>query len=291
MLRIEDIKRLVITSLVSDEELMETLVLKGGNAIEILQKRHFIALSRASYDIDFSMEDNFDDKIEEISIRVKNAISKTFEENGLTIFDYKFAVKPMVLKEELKDFWGGYNIEFKITSTENFISEKGNPERLRRTAIAVLPNHSPKIEIEISKHEYVEGKIETDVDGYRIYLYSPEMIAFEKVRAICQQLPEYSAIVPSHSPRPRARDFYDIFLMITQHAIDPSTDQHKQLIKNIFEAKHVPIHFIRSMHENLALHRQDWQNVLDTIPATHQVETFDFYVEFVLNSFQPLTFD
>lgn len=35
----EDIKKLVIIALVTDEQLMETLVLKGGNAITILQKK------------------------------------------------------------------------------------------------------------------------------------------------------------------------------------------------------------------------------------------------------------
>ena len=55
---IEEIKNLVIIALASDDELMETLVLKGGNAIEILEKRHLITLSRASYDLDFSIEDH-----------------------------------------------------------------------------------------------------------------------------------------------------------------------------------------------------------------------------------------
>jgi hypothetical protein len=30
-----------------------------------------------------------------------------------------------------------------------------------------------------------------------IYVYSPEMIVFEKIRAICQQMEEYGLVVPN----------------------------------------------------------------------------------------------
>jgi len=50
------IKRLIIAALVSDDELVGTLVLKGGNALSLAHKLE----SRASFDLDFSMEGEFD---------------------------------------------------------------------------------------------------------------------------------------------------------------------------------------------------------------------------------------
>jgi predicted nucleotidyltransferase component of viral defense system len=288
---IGDFKRLVIIALASDEQLMDELVLKGGNAIEILEKRHTIALSRASYDLDFSIEDNFDQRLEEVGARIHKTISKTFHEKGLQVFDFKVAAKPFAIGEELKPFWGGYHIQFKVTGEENYRKAGTDIELLRKMAIPVLPNGSPKIEIEISKYEFVTGKIEANVDGYIIYIYSPEMIVFEKLRAICQQLPAYATVVPSHSPRPRARDFYDIYLMMHRHHIDPGSHENKDLIKNIFLAKRVPLEFIGEIHTNLELHRIDWQNVVDTLAASLDVEDFDFYAQYVLATFQPLTFD
>jgi predicted nucleotidyltransferase component of viral defense system len=288
---IEEIKRLVIIALASDEQLMVTLVLKGGNAIDILQNKHARSLSRSSYDIDFSIAGDFDEDMEGIKGLIKKTISNTFLENGLTVFDYKFFLKPSSVRPEVKDFWGGYNIEFKIILTKEYHRAQGGMERLRRSAIAILPNNSPKIEIEISKYEYVKDKIEANVDGYLIYIYSPEMIVFEKVRAICQQFPEYAVIVPSHSPRPRARDFYDIFLIMDQHRIDPVLKKNKEMLACIFQAKHVPLDYLRLIHKNLAFHKQDWQNVLDTLPAKEEAESFDFYAGYVLNNFQKLTFD
>ena len=48
--RLDEIKRLTLIGLFSDDDLMDTLVLKGGNALDIV---HHIA-PRASIDIDLS---------------------------------------------------------------------------------------------------------------------------------------------------------------------------------------------------------------------------------------------
>jgi predicted nucleotidyltransferase component of viral defense system len=286
---IQEIKRLVIIALASDDQLMETLVLKGGNAIELLQTVSG-KLSRASYDLDFSMADDFDNELEEISGRIKKTLSQTFSENGLVVIDFKFASKPSSIGAALKDFWGGYNIEFKLITPEQLAKATGDTKKLSGQAIPMFPGGSSRIEVEISKYEFVEGKKEMDVDGYTMYIYSPEMIVFEKVRAICQQLPEYRDIIPSHAPRPRARDFYDIHLIMTQHKIDPATQENKQLLTNIFAAKRVPLAFIQRIKDNLEIHRLDWQSVLDTLSAKEDVKDFDFYVSYTVEHFRPLTF-
>ena len=287
---IDQIKRLVIIALASDDELMERLVLKGGNAIGLLQPGKIGHLIRSSFDIDFSIEDDFDEELERISARIKKTVENTFKEHGLTVFDYKFSIRPRKISEKVRDFWGGYIAEFKLVTTEHFDKVKGDLEVLRREAISVSPGGSPKIEIDISKYEYVGKKMETNVDGYTIFIYTPEMIAFEKLRAICQQLPAYSEIVPAHSPRPRGRDFYDIPLIMNSHEIDPGTAENKKLLKDIFSAKKVPLEFIQNIPEDLARHRQDWQNVLDTLSPQEQKTEFETNAEFIIEKFCSLTF-
>lgn len=287
---VEQIKKCVIVALASDDLLMETLVLKGGNAIALLPKQPNNRLSRTSYDLDFSMEDDFLQDLKEVEGRIEKTLRNTFSENGLVIFDFRFSPKPKIASDVVSDFWGGYKVEFKLTTQSKFNALAGDEVKLRNRAISVVPGGSPIIEIEISKYEYVTGKEERKLDGYTFYIYTPEMIAFEKVRAICQQLPDYASIVPSHSARPRARDFYDIYGLLDQFQIDPSTPDNKILLSHIFEAKRVPLSFIQLIPMHLVIHRSDWQNLLDTVSAREEVESFDFYATFVAERFGTLTF-
>jgi len=64
-------------------------------------------------------------------------------------------------------------------------------QKLRREAENVAPGHKKTFEIDISKYEYCGGKTQKEYEGYKIYVYSLEMIIFEKLRAICQQTEEY----------------------------------------------------------------------------------------------------
>lgn len=115
------------------------------------------------------------------------------------------------------------------------------------------------------------------------------MIVFEKLRAICQQLPGYADIIPSHKPRARARDFYDIHLIMELQEIDPDTTENKELISNIFVAKKVPLAFIKNIREHPYIHRDDWSNVTDTISAAEDLKDFDFYFNYLLDKFEHLT--
>lgn len=285
------IKRITIIALASDDELMETLVLKGGNAIDLAYQQDNDTVSRTSYDLDYSIFDgDFAEDQQEISDRIEATLRQTFLENNFVVFDYKFLNKPKQISEELIDFWGGYKVEFKVIGKDSYDKNVGNNDKIRRASIPLNPNHSPVFELEFSKFEHVEKKSKIDVDGYKIYVYTPEMIAFEKLRAICQQLPDYRAVIPSFSPRARARDFYDIHLILDLFPINPNTDENKELIANIFEAKKVPLAFIRKIRNNKALHQDNWHSVKDTISQMEKLEDFDFYFNFVLDVFEPVTF-
>jgi predicted nucleotidyltransferase component of viral defense system len=280
---LETLKILVITGLASDDRLMETLVLKGGNAISLYERKTSGRISRASYDLDYSMGNDMDpDELDSFSKRIEGTLRKTFRENGYQIIDYVFHSKPSEQKEETKDFWGGYSVEFKIVTTDVYKQNNDNIELLRRKALSRGPRGSTKVIVEISKFEFVEGKVPHEVDGFTVYVYSPEMIVFEKIRAICQQDPAYKEIVPSHSPRRRARDFYDIFTICEAYGVKLITAQSKQLLQQIFEAKKVPLSYLGGIGDQREFHAPDWQSVLDTVSAKEDLLSYDDYFNFVI---------
>ena len=87
--------------------------------------------------------------------------------------------------------------------------QAGNEAKLRMAAMTVVDDNGKKFPIEISKHEYVDEKVREIVDDFAVYAYSPQMLVAEKLRAICQQMPEYTSYLRKHAT-PRGRDFLDI---------------------------------------------------------------------------------
>jgi len=69
---------------------------------------------------------------------------------------------------------------------------RGDMQALRRRAEALGPLQRRIYTIDISRDEFCEGKVQRQFDDYIVYVYSLEMIAAEKLRAICQQMPGYS---------------------------------------------------------------------------------------------------
>jgi hypothetical protein len=286
---VNKIKRIAIIALASDDTLVETLVLKGGNAIDLAYKHD--KTYRTSYDLDYSIENgDFTEDEMHISKRIENTLVQTFLENNYEIIDYKFLHKPKKIQEVVADFWGGYKVEFKVLDKQIYDKYYGNIDKIRRESIAINHNNSTVFELEFSKFEYIGQKREVNVDGYKIYVYTSEMIVFEKLRAICQQIPAYKYVIPSFSPRARARDFYDIHLIMEMHEIDPNTPENIELIKNIFYAKKVPLSFIKEIRNNKSIHIDDWQSVMDTISPSEISQDFNFYFDFVLQTFENITF-
>jgi predicted nucleotidyltransferase component of viral defense system len=288
---VNKIKRIALIAIASDDQLVETLVLKGGNAIDLAYRQKNDTISRTSYDLDYSIYDgDFTEDEISISKRIETTLKQTFLENDYIVLDYKFLNKPKKSREEVADFWGGYKVEFKIIDKMVFDENKENIDKLIRGAVSLNPNNSTVFELEFSKFEYVNQKVAIDVDGYKIYVYTPEMIVFEKLRAICQQIPEYKEVIASFTPRARARDFYDIHLIMEMHKIDPTTKENIDLIQNIFQAKKVPKHFIKEIRNNKAIHADNWYSVIDTISPHEKLQNFDYYFDFVTKNFEDITF-
>ncbi len=276
---LEKIKRLTIIALLSDEMLVGLLVLKGGNAIDIA----YNLSSRSSVDIDFSMEKDFStEEWVRLKEQASTILNSEFNKEGLHIFDVNFKERPQKVTDEVKMFWGGYCLDFKIIEKEKFDSLNGEIENIRRNAIPVSGNNSTKFEVDISKYEYVADKRAKDLDGTVIYVYSAEMIALEKFRALCQQNPKYKTVVYNMTSKARGRDFYDIHNLVNSFKIDLSNNKNRALCKLIFDAKHVPLNYLPQLKDQYELHRQSWPSVIATINQREVLHDFDYYFKFVL---------
>lgn len=286
----ENIKRLTLTALVSDDTLLEKLTLKGGNALTMIHKLN----ERGSKDLDFSIEEDFEDDIQQVAELMERLLSATFSENGYTVIDFNFIETPRTISDDMRNFWGGYDINFKIVEEKVYQANKGNKDALSRNAVAVSENRSSKIEIDISKFEYVGDREQHYIDGLRIHVYTPIMILFEKVRALCQQTHEYDLIVKRDRilPKGRARDFYDIYtIMENVPGLNIFDEQNKDILKHVFDAKRVPLDFILLIKNYKAIHEDNFASVKNTLGANTEIKDFEFYFEYAITNFEKLLHD
>lgn len=277
-MNLEELRQTFYFSLFSSDELMESLVLKGGSAINSFYDQ---GGSRVSLDIDFSMEEQFEDlnKTRDIFEKV---LSEGFADKAIHVFDVTLIDTPSPLSAELEDFWGGYTLSFKIISLDrkdNEIEEK------RKRAIMI--NGKGKFKVDISKFEYVDYAEEQALDEkgiFTIKVYTPAMIICEKIRAICQQLPEYGPIV-KRTKKPgkaRARDFYDIHLLVKKFNF--KINEHLDLLNKFFEIKRVPIEFLKKLKtpEVKAFHENGYNSLKDTV-IDDSLKEFTFYYDFLID--------
>jgi hypothetical protein len=182
----------------------------------------------------------------------------------------------------MADFWGGYSVEFKIINADHYKQFSEDIGSLRREALVVGLMNRKKIEIDISKYEYCQPKQVKELEGYSIYVYTPAMIVCEKIRAICQQMLEYREIVLSSSQSDRARDFYDMYLLIERYNIDLTTKENLHLLGKIFEAKRVPLDLIAKIRDTKEFHRDDFIAVRAIVGSSDRLENYDFYFDYIV---------
>lgn len=275
---LERIKRLAIVAMFSDDDLMERFVLKGGNALDLVLH----VGTRASLDINLSMETDFDlSELEKVRQRLDDGLQATFKPEGYQVFDVKLEPKPEMLSEELAGFWGGYSLTFKLVESGRHVELAGDLEKMRRNA--VLIGAKGKFEINISRFEYCRDKKAVDFDGYRIYVYTPEMLVCEKLRAICQQMPEYGPVVKRTRPgTARARDFLDIYATVEQLRLDMLAPSNVRLLCCTFQAKRVPLELLGRVVLYPESHRLDFEAVRATVKPGIALRDFDFYFAYVV---------
>jgi hypothetical protein len=280
------IRKTIIVAIASDDALMSRLVLKGGNALDIVHKLGV----RSSLDVDFSMATDFEDRAEldEMKSRLFRALRDRFDSIGYVVFDEKLEERPKNQGGPNITVWGGYNALFKLIPKDLYRQLGGVPgmppsgsalDSMRREAQVTGPKFERVFIIEISKFEYIEGRMIANVDDYDCYVYTPAMIAAEKFRAICQQSPLYGK---RKNPAPRPRDYFDIHTIATLAGCDIADPAHRTLVENMFAVKDVPLSLLSEIGagESRAFHAQQWPSVADAVRGGVS-EPFDYYFDFV----------
>ena len=102
---IESFKREIILTLFADNTLLQQLVLKGGNLLDIV----YGISTRPSRDIDFSICGEIDD-LDRFRNTIERALSKWFERKGDVVFDVNFREEPRHLSDEFRAFCGSYKV-------------------------------------------------------------------------------------------------------------------------------------------------------------------------------------
>jgi predicted nucleotidyltransferase component of viral defense system len=272
------VKKLTLVALVSDDDLLELLVLKGGNAMDLI---HGVT-DRSSVDLDFSTARDIDKAL--VLPKIQRSLESTFAQAGYFAFDIRMTERPGTMPEELAAFWGGYCVEFKLIQANRAVGLKFDIEQMRRQAI-VFSEHA-RFTIDISRYEYVAEKQLAMLEGYTLYVYSPEMIVCEKLRAICQQLPDYGHVVQraSIAGKSRARDFVDIDTLIKRYGIDLACERSHRIIREMFRIKKVPLSYLARVSEMRALHAAEFNTVQQAMRPGTKLEAFDYYFDSVVDS-------
>ncbi len=276
--RFERIKRWTIMGLFADDHLMDTLVLKGGNALDIV----YGITARASLDVDISISEDFKEDLAVIEGRACAGLQKVFRTEGYEVFDVKLERKPEVQGKNTPNFWGGYQLNFKIIERGRVSSYGEDLAGARRNSEIVGPEHRRIFKVDISKYEYCDSKVAEQLDGYTVYVYTPEMIVFEKLRAICQQMPDYTAAIGKRTSTPRAKDFFDIYTTLEKFRIDITSQKNLGLLRAVFSAKQVPSRLLSLVKNYREYHATDYASIEATVRRNAQLNGFDFYFDYVI---------
>lgn len=267
-MEIELVLKETVIALFSSPILENTLVLKGGAALHFAEN----LTSRLSTDIDFSaIREINDPKI--YFAHIESALQKHFEELGYDVIDAHHDQRPKKKKGEQPHFWGGWYFEFKLTR----LASRDKPASLRsKQALVPVGVASPKIVIDISEHEYCGFTQKVRLDDSTIRAYSTTLLILEKLRAICQQHPDYRLV---GQKRNRGRDFYDIYQLSAKHRKEPNFQENlNQHVESVFGAKEVSLDLLMKFDDEDFIDgfRQSFDLQL-TASAT--AEKFDFYLE------------
>jgi len=265
-MKIDEVIKETIIAIYSDPAPSIPLFLKGGSAMRLFDN----LTSRLSIDIDFSIDAVVDDETGFFN-DMESKIGRRFRELKFDVIDFNCIKRPKRKSKGQPDWWGGWVIEFKIVS---YVHQGKTPEVQRKNALIPAGANSSKITVEISEHEYCKNGRIKSINGVEVLGYSRELIVLEKIRAICQQHPDYLY----KSSKNRSRDFYDIY-ELTANVDDDFTHRCSHHIEKVFDAKRVSVEFLRSLwdEEFIDIQRKGFDQVRNTVQG--KVHNFDVYVE------------
>lgn len=273
---LEKIRRLALQAIYLDDELYETFVLKGGNALSIV----YGIGQRTSLDLDFSIEEDLKD-IQKTKGVITTQLKRIFGQEGYTTFDENLKRKPK--KQQEPEWWGGYAFTFKIISTKKFAELGINKSRIQALAPST-PGEKKTFKIDISKYEHCERE-EHSLNNVEIRVYPLSLIVAEKLRALCQQTEDYQSRFGGKKLKPRARDFYDIHTILQSQKIEFQSKEFKEKLQNVFQKKEVPLALLMEIKEKKDFYLSDWPSVVNSIQSPLD---FDIYFQFVTEKIEEL---
>lgn len=268
---IDEVIQISLIALYKEDIFNQNLYLKGGQAIRLKEN----IKTRFSADMDFSVEGKLKDH-DAFFEKIKDTLYAEFLNNELYLFDFVFVKKPKVRAEGTPDFWGGWQVEFKLIEISKKLKKI---EDQRREALIPSGCQSSKMTIDISEYEYCNSIEPFKLKTVEIKTYSRTLIVLEKIRAICQQHPTY--ILKENDSR--ARDFYDIEKLWQKVLKDknqgPFIDDCKKHIDHVFKAKEVPMNILELIFEEsfIELQKQAWETVKNSV--SERIDDFEYYVE------------
>ncbi len=267
-MRIEDVIDEAVVAIYSNPKLAGRLILKGGSAMRLFDKQS----TRLSIDADFSIEGALTND-DAVFRDMERSFAGRFSTRGFDVIDFRATRRPKKVRQGFPEWWGGWACEFKLVDKTH---ANKRLEARRRNAHIPEGANSPKIQIDLSEHEYCGKQRTMSIRGARIRAYSREMLVLEKLRAICQQHPEYPL---RREAKNRARDFYDIHEL----TLDTSSEfvrRCKHHLKPVFDAKAVPMWLLLALYDDEAFvdeFRLGFDQVRDTVQG--KLFNFDVYLE------------
>jgi predicted nucleotidyltransferase component of viral defense system len=267
-MKIEDAITEVVIAIYGSPSLAKLLILKGGSAMRMFDEQN----ARLSIDADFSIQDvltNTDPVFQEMA----DCFVTRFSAHGFDLIDFKAVKKPKKLRRGFPEWWGGWACDFKLVDKKH---RQKTLETRRRNALIPEGANSPKIQIDLSEHEYCGKQRTKMIHGTRIRAYSREMLVLEKLRAICQQHPDYPY---RQQTKNRARDFYDISAL-TDDTSDEFIRRCQYHLQAVFDTKEVPLWILRALWDDDAFideFRLGFDQVKNTVRG--RLDDFSTYLE------------
>ena len=284
----DKIRNTILKAIYSDNDLKEDLVLKGGNALKF-----YDITDRASQDLDFSIKESIRYQKENEGEKLRALILDAFRQVGFLVVGFKFIEKPQKRKKDLPPYWGGYKISFTIVDIEKHQDKIDSQDLDNMKELSKygedLENNRKKIEIDLSYDEYVADKKSYDLEGTTIYLYSPLMLVYEKIRASCQQLEDYKLV----GNKTRARDLYDIYKTLTntrQSTLREAVlnQDNFYILENIFKAKDVPFELMLKLDSKKSDLAEDYKTKVIPQISANEIEDFDYIFFYNKDLFEKL---
>ena len=272
----ESILRATLLGLVRVPELKETLVFKGGNALDWFHS----GSGRASTDLDFSIEASANElDMSEFRQLARSGLSAQFDALGLHLVNLSARLVPPQLTAEFSEFWGGVKLSFRLATSDVLAAHGDDPHELNRRALLV--DGVSQIEVDISCHEHCSPRELKTLDGETLYVYATPLIVAEKIRALCQQTDAYRAQVGGQ-PRGRAQDLFDIHTLLERLDFSPRSVEFIELLVPVFAAKRCDKSLLLEVRSTRELHRADFENkLMHTISPRAMPLEFDDYFEYV----------